>query len=388
VRERYPEDDDAIAFHAIVHVAASPKDDLEYPFNREAGALMAALFARRPRHPGGIHYLIHAYDNPPLAAKALEAARAYDAIAPEVPHALHMPTHIFTRLGLWPDSARWNIRSREAARNLLVDGGVYGEFAHASDYMIYAYLQAGLDADARAAKQALFEVEKFQDFFVSAYGLAAVPARIEMELGNWEKAAQLAARVPGYLSWDKYPSCEAIVHFARGVGAARSGQLDLARAAVARLGEIAHTLEEGGDLYWSRQTRVQKGAVAAWIAHSEGRTEHALSLMQQSADAEDALDKHPVTPGAVIPARELYADMLIAEGRWQQALEAYTDTLRLSPNRFNSLAGAGWVAERLGAEASARRFYGRLLEIAAAGDTIRPGLARARAYLSGQGRAE
>jgi tetratricopeptide (TPR) repeat protein len=381
VFRRYPDDDDARAFAAVVHIAAAPKDDLEYAFNREAGAQMAELFARRPRHPGAIHYLIHAYDNPPMAEKALEAARAYDAIAPDVPHALHMPTHIFTRLGLWQDSARWNIRSREAARNLLVDGGVYGEFAHASDYMTYAYLQAGRDDDAQEAKRALFAVERFQDSFVSAYGLAAVPARIELELGNWEQASRLKARVPSHLSWDKYPSCEAIVHFARGLGAARSGQLELAREATERLDLLTEKLQVSGEPYWAKQTRAQKSTVEAWIAHSEGQKQEALVLMQQAAASEDALDKHPVTPGAVLPARELYAEMLAGEGRWREALEAYAETLRLSPNRFNSLAGAAWAAHQLGDTDQARRYYGRLREVAATGDTGRPGLARMRDFL-------
>ncbi len=377
VRNQYPDDDDAQAFFAVVHIAASPKDDLEYRFNREAGGEMEKLFARRPRHPGAIHYLIHAYDNPPLAKEALDAARAYDAIAPEVPHALHMPTHIFTRLGLWLDSVRWNIRSREAARNLLGDGSV----AHASDYMTYAYLQAGRDADALKAKEELFEVEKFDDNFVGAYGVAAVPARIEMELGNWQEAARLSPRVPSSLAWDKYPSCEAIVHFARGIGAARSDREDDARASVERLGHIAQVLEDRGSPYWARQTRLQRTAVEAWIAHSEGRIEEALGLMQEAAVAEDGLDKHPVTPGAVLPARELYADMLAEEQRWDEALAAYEATLRISPNRFNSLAGAGWVAERAGKAAEAREYYGRLLEVAGKGDTVRSGLARARSFL-------
>jgi tetratricopeptide (TPR) repeat protein len=377
VRNRYPDDDDALAFYAVVHIAAAPKDDMEYRFNREAGGQMEKLFARRPRHPGAVHYLIHAYDNPPMAEKALGAARAYDAIAPEVPHALHMPTHIFTRLGLWSDSMRWNIRSREAGRNLRLARAI----AHSSDYLTYAYLQAGRDGDARTAKEELVEVEKFGDDFVSAYALAAVPARIEMELGNWQQAARLQPRVPSNLSWAKYPSCEAIVHFARGIGAARSNQRENARAAAAHLGRIARALEEGGSPYWSRQVRMQATSVEAWIAHAEGRTEEALGSMKEAAIADDGLDKHPVTPGAILPARELYADMLAEEQRWDEALSAYEATLRVSPHRFNSLAGAGWVAERMGNTAQARVHYGRLLEVAGSGDTVRPGLARARSFL-------
>ena len=384
VRERYPNDDEALALAAVVHLAASPKDDLEYRFNRESGAQLESLRARRPRHPGATHYLIHAYDNPPLAEQALAAARSYDSIAPEVPHALHMPSHIFTRLGLWIESVGWNIRSREAARKLLVDGAIYSEFAHASDYMSYAYLQAGQDADARRVRQVLFEAPRIQDGFVAAYAYAAVSARIEMELGDWKGAAAITPRRPSTISWDKYPSCEAIVHFARGIGAARSGQLEGARASAARLDRLARILEAEGLPYWTKQTVVQKQAVEAWIQSAEGRTQEALIAMKEAADTEDALDKHPVTPGAVLPSRELYADMLLSEDRFDEALAAYEATLRISPNRFNSLAGAGRAAEGAGRRADARRYFTRLLEVADNGDTSRSGLARARAVLSPQ----
>ena len=382
VRERYPNDDEALALAAVVHIAASPKDDLEYRFNRESGAQLESLRVRRPRHPGATHYLIHAYDNPPLAEQALAAARSYDAIAPEVPHALHMPTHIFTRLGLWVESVSWNIRSREAARKLLVDGAIYSEFAHASDYMSYAYLQAGQDAGARRAREALFEATRIQDGFVAAYAYAAVSARIELELGDWKRAAEITPRRPNHISWDAYPACEAIVHFAKGIGAARSGQLEAARAAVARLDRLARVLESEGLPYWMKQTLVQKQAVEAWILHAEGRPQEALIAMKNAADAEDALDKHPVTPGAVLPSRELYADMLLGAGRFEEALVAYEEALLISPNRFNSLSGAGMAAAGAGRSSDARRHFGRLLEIAGDGDTSRPGLARARDMLS------
>ncbi len=382
VRERYPDDDEALAIAAVVHIAAAPKEDLTYRFNRESGVQLESLRARRPRHPGAVHYLIHAYDNPPLAEQALAAARSYDAIAPEVPHALHMPTHIFTRLGLWVESVSWNVRSREAARKLIVDGAIYSEFAHASDYMTYAYLQAGQDADARRAREVLFEAPRIQDGFVSAYAYAAVSARVEMELGEWKQAAEIQPRNPSNISWDAYPSCEALVHFARGIGAARSGQSEAARASVARLDQLVGALQAEGLPYWIKQTRVQKQAVESWMLLSEGQRTKALAGMKQAADLEDALDKHPVTPGAVLPARELYADMLLSAGRFEEALAAYEETLRISPNRFNSLAGAGIAAEGAGRERDARRHFERLLEIAGDGGTNRPGLARARSMLS------
>ena len=380
--ERYPNDDDALALAALLHIAASPKDDLEYHFNRESGALLESLRARRPRHPGAVHYLIHAYDNPPLATRALAAARSYGSIAPDVPHALHMPSHIFTRLGLWVESVEWNIRSREASRGLVVDGAIYKEFAHASDYMTYAYLQAGQDMDAREASEVLTEAPRIQDDFVSAYAYAAVPARIEMERADWKRAAGLDPRQPSHISWDTFPSCEAISHFAKGIGAARSGQLGIARAAVARLDYLVRELEANGLAYWAKQTVVQKQAVEAWVQLAEGRTQPALISMQAAADAEDALDKHPVTPGAVLPARDLYADMLFEVGKFDEALAAYETTLEFSPNRFYSLAGAGMSAEKAGRPADAGRHYARLVEIAGNGDASRTGLAQARAVLS------
>ncbi len=380
--ERYPNDDEALALAALLHIAASPKDDLEYHFNREAGAHLESLRARRPRHPGAVHYLIHAYDNPPLATRALVAARSYGSIAPDVPHALHMPSHIFTRLGLWVESVEWNIRSREASRDLVVNGAIYKEFAHASDYMTYAYLQAGRDVDAREASEVLTEAPRIQDDFVSAYAYAAVPARIEMERADWKRAAGLDPRQPSHISWDTFPSCEAISHFAKGIGAARSGQLGIAHAAVARLEYLVRELEANGLAYWARQTVVQKQAVEAWVQLAEGRTQPALISMQVAADAEDGLDKHPVTPGAVLPARDLYADMLFEVGKFDEALAAYETTLELSPNRFYSLAGAGMSAEKAGRPADAARHYARLVEIAGGGDTSRTGLARAHAVLS------
>ena len=381
VREKFPEDDEALALAAVIHIAAASKEDLEYRFNRDAGERLESLRVRRPRHPGAVHYLIHAYDSPPLAERALVAARSYDQIAPEVPHALHMPTHIFTRLGLWTESVRWNIRSREAARKLVVDGLIYNEFGHASDYMSYAYLQAGQDAAALETRETLFSAGRIMENFATAYAYAAVAVRIEMERGDWARAAEIAPRQPANFPWDQFEACESIVHFAIGTGAARTGQLDLARASVARLDEIANALEIDGLTYWSKQTNIQKTAVAAWLAFAEGDKQKALSLMGAAAEQEDMLDKSPVTPGAVLPARELFADMLALEAQWPEALAAYRATLRISPNRFNALAGAARAAEKMGNEAAARQYYKRLLEIAGDGKTKRPGLDRARAYL-------
>ena len=377
--EKYPTDDEALAFAALLHIAAAPKDDLEFRMNRDAGSHLEALIERRPKHPGGIHYLIHAYDNAPLAERALGAARSYGAIAPEVPHALHMPSHIFTRRGLWPESVAWNIRARAASRNVPVDGGLYGGFGHSSDYMTYAYLQQGKDDEAREVRDVLFSVE-LENHFGNAYALAAIPARIALELGDWKRAAALEVRNQKSLLWDDHPAYLGITHFARGIGLARNGQLEEVEQSARALGEISERLKEGSP-YWAKQVAIQKSAVEAWGAYAARRLGEAFTLMQRAADAEDALDKHPVTPGPVLPAHELYADMLSLEGRWAEALAAYETTLRTSPNRFNSLAGAGVSAERLGDADKARVLYGQLLMVAGDGNTTRSGLARAREYL-------
>jgi tetratricopeptide (TPR) repeat protein len=381
VTDVFPHDNEASALYALVHVAASPKEDLTYAYNREAGVILEKLLARQPTHPGALHYGIHAYDNPPLARKALEMARTYGQVAPEIPHALHMPTHIFTRLGYWQESITWNRHAREAARSIRVEGGIYGEFAHASDYMTYAFLQLGQDAKALAAQQELLKPEHFHDHFASAYALAAVPARIVLERAQWEAAATLRARQPETFPWEKYPWCEAISHFARGVGAARSGNLSAAQDSIRILGGIAEQAAQADLNYWMQQVKVQQVTIQAWRAYAENRTEEALRTMTEAAELEDSLDKHPITPGAVLPARELLGDMLMEVGRYGDALKAYEATLRISPNRFNSLAGAGRAAERAGMSAEATTYYKQLLAQASEGDTRRPGVTYARTFL-------
>ncbi|MEE8290810.1 MAG: hypothetical protein V3R80_04970 [Candidatus Tectomicrobia bacterium] len=308
-------------------------------------------------------------------------ARAYGQVAPKVPHALHMPTHIFTRVGYWDESITWNRRAREAAQSIKIGGGVYSEFAHASDYLTYAFLQLGQDAKALAAHHALFQPASFQDNFPSAYALAAVPARLVLERAQWEAAATLPVRQPETFPWEKYPQCEAIIHFARGVGAARSGNLPAAQDSIRMLEGIAEQAAQADLSYWAQQVKVQQLTIQAWLTYAENRREEALRLMTEAAALEDSLDKHPVTPGAVLPARELLGDMLMEVGRYGDALAAYEAMLRISPNRFNSLASAGRAAERAGLSPEATTYYTRLLKLAGESDTVRPGLTYAKAFL-------
>ncbi len=332
---RYPEDLDAVAFYALSMLTVASKSDLEFTQNRVAGKLLAAILAQSPNHPGAIHYSIHAYDNTVLAGLGVDSARAYDKIAPEVPHALHMPSHIFVRLGLWDDVVQWNLRSAKAALKYPTKDATSLHYVHAMDYLIYGYLQRGnFDEAVRAATQ-IPSKYPIQNTFPAAYALAAIPARIVLEQGLWQQASDLTVREPEYISWQKFPQVEAMTHFARGIGAARSGQLGAAQKSLEQLDALyAKTQDKGAG--WLPFVDAQRLAVKAWIAFEEEALDTALSLMRKAADREDATDKNPVTPGAVIPARELLADMLVLSHRPQQAMVEYQASLALNPNRLYS----------------------------------------------------
>lgn len=374
----YPDDIDAAAFYALGRLATAPKADKTFAAQQEAGALLEALHQRAPEHPGLFHYIIHAYDNPALADRAIEVARGYDRLAPEVPHALHMPSHIFIRRGYWADAIDWNARSAAAALKQPVGGHTSMHYAHALDYLAYAHLQRGEDRAAAEVAAALAEVTDFQPGLATAYALAAVPARYVLERQAWHAAAQLPAETPAYFPWQKFPGAAAITVFARGLGAARSGDIAAAKAAHAVLNDLHAALVASGETYWAVLADAQRKAVAAWIAQSAGDAAAAARLMRQAADTEDSVDKHPVTPGAVLPARELLGDLLLLQGHPADALAAYEATLAVAPDRFNSLWGAARAAEAAGESKKANRYYARLLEVAAPGDADRPALRQAR----------
>ncbi|WP_026236240.1 hypothetical protein [Pontibacter roseus] len=378
LHEAFPEDAEATTFFALAQLATAPKTDKTYAKQKAAGELLENLNAKNPDHPGLFHYIIHAYDNPSLASRAVKVAREYERIAPDVPHALHMPSHIFVRLGQWPDAVDWNIRSAEAAMRQSAKEEMSTHYAHALDYMAYGYLQQGQDKKAQDVVAQMLEVPKYQPTFATAYALAATPARNALERGKWAEAAQLPVRSPENFPWEKYPGAEALTHFARGIGGARSGNTAVAEESIAALGKLQTQLTNSSDTYWAAQAEAQQKAVEAWLEYQRGDKNKALTLMRESADKEDALDKHPVTPGAILPARELLGDMLLLAKKPQEAEVAYEASLQVSPNRLNSLYGAARAAEMAKDRQKAMNYYSALVKNSAKADSDRESILYAR----------
>jgi hypothetical protein len=369
---RYPDDDEAQIFYAItLNVAASPADKT-YANQLKGAAILEPIFRRQPRHPGVAHYLIHLYDYPAIAAKGLPAALAYAKIAPNAPHAQHMPSHIFTRVGYWPESIAANIASVKAAKA----DKEYGEQLHGQDYMVYAYLQLAQDRKARAVVDDIEAAKVGPDAFGGAFALAAAPARYMVERGDWLGAANLELRPC------KFPHVMALTHFARALGAARSGHPDAAKIDVAKLADMRDKLRQARNDYWAAQVDVQWQVAYAWTLAAEGRSDDALNAMSAAVAAEDKTEKAPVTPGPLAPARELYGFMLLDRGRPAEALAQFAATMAKEPNRFNGYLGAAKAAQALGDKAQAKADYERLVALASAADDDRPALADAKAFLA------
>jgi tetratricopeptide (TPR) repeat protein len=339
---RWPTDEEARIFHALALIALGQLDagDSTYTRQRRAARILEPLFRRHPDHPGLAHYLIHAYDSPPLAHEGERAADRYAAIAPSVPHAQHMPSHIYTRIGAWDKAIASNLRSEDAARRFeasQLSGALWDQDAHALDYLAYAYLQLGRTAEVReiAARVAQVPATFPPNSLITDYALAAIPARLALERDDWQAAASLQVRPS-----PAWRGTEGITHFARALGAARLGHSDAARAEVDTLGALERSLAAMGGLqaYWSTQVRVQRLAAGAWVDLLAGDTSAALRGAAMAADLEDGLEKHPVTPGAVLPARELYGDLLAAVGRRSEAMAAYQQTLDRQPGRARTAA--------------------------------------------------
>jgi hypothetical protein len=371
--QRYPDDDEAQIHYALaLNVGASPADKT-YANQLKGAAILEKIWKRQPDHPGVAHYLIHLYDTPALAEKGLEAARRYAKIAPAAAHAQHMPSHIFTRLGYWKDSIESNIESARVAK---ADKDLHEEL-HASDYLVYAYLQLGEDTKARAVINSMNTVTGFAETVLPGpYALAASPARYAMERGDWKQAAELRVR-PSQLA-----QVEAITHLARALGAARSGNPEAAKPDIAKLAELRDKLRAAKDAYWSGQVDIQWQVANAWVLHAEGKHEEALKAMSAAADAEDKTEKHPVTPGVPIPARELYGTVLLDRGMAKEALAAFEATLKKEPNRLGATIGAAKSAEQVGDTAKARQYYAKVIELAADADVDRPEANEARAFLA------
>jgi tetratricopeptide (TPR) repeat protein len=368
VAKRNPDDHESQIFHAlaILGVAYNSPPDKTYARQKEAAEILNRMLALEPEHPGIAHYMIHSFDYPDLAALALPAARAYAKIAPSAPHALHMPSHIFTRLGMWKESIDSNLASARTAQEWIAQtqaGATAFDALHATDYLEYAYLQTGQDAKARELVDGVAKVTSFDvPQFAAGYALAAVPARNALERRDWKEAAALTPQ-PATFPWAKYPYAKAIVYFARGVGAARAGNLVSARQAVTALAEIEASLKGQKGFDWATQVEVQRRAAAGWLARAEKKDAEALALLRSAADLEDSTDKHPVTPGSILPAREQLADLLSELGQPATALAEYEASLRSAPARLNSYQGAAEAAERAGKKQEAMAFRERLVAL-------------------------
>jgi len=371
-------DMEARIFWALAIAQTALPTDKTFAQNLKAAEILEPLYKRNPNHPGLAHYIIHAYDVPALAAKALPAARAYADIAPSVPHALHMPSHTFTRVGEWKESVATNIRSAAEAEK---SGTGLGEGLHARDYMTYAYLQMGMDTQAKGVlENARMVADKAAAAPAAAdaggantFALAAIPARYAMERSQWAEATMLKP-YPA----PNTPYTEAITHFARAVGFARSGKPAEAAADIARLTALRDREIEMKDAYWTEQVDLQRRGAEAWVMFAEGKKTEAIAAMSAVADAEDKTDKAAVTPGPLAPAREMYGFMLLEAGRAKEALVAFEAVSKKEPNRFLALYGAGKAAEATKQKTKAKGYYRQIVAICADAGTERPELQYAR----------
>jgi tetratricopeptide (TPR) repeat protein len=364
LHRRYPRDREAAIFYALALNGAAPADDKNLTNRTKAAQILYRIWPREPDHPGIAHYLIHSYDYPSLARLALPAARRYARVAPSSPHALHMPSHIFTRLGMWPDSVQSNLASAATAKEEVAKvkpGAASKDQLHAMDYLMYAYLQGAQDDKAKSIlDEALAYSEADQPVFQVAYAWAAIPARFALERRRWKEAASLALH-PAKFPWDRFRYAEANIYFARAIGAARNGEAAVARQEIEKLASIQAALSGTKTGYdWAKQVQIQHQAAAAWLAQAEGKAGEATALLRAAAELEDSTDKHPVTPGAVLPAREMLGDLLLELKRPAEALKEYEAVLRTAPNRFNSLYGAAQSAELAGNRQKARAYYKKL----------------------------
>jgi len=391
LHQRYPSDSEAGVFYALSLIATGMmSQDKNYAREKEAAQILNRVLAREPQHPGVSHYLIHSYDYPALARLALPAARSYAKIAPASAHAQHMPSHIFTRLGLWQEGIRSNLDAEASAKAFAVRNhlsGVWDEQFHAMDYLAYAYLQGAQDKRARGVLDALKQIRKAEpESFKVAYAVAAIPARYALERRRWDEAAKLELPALGGFPWQSFRWAEAHIYFARTIGAARSGDIESATREVNKLAAIRQELEATqtkGDYDWARQVEIERMVASAWLAHAEHREEESLRLMRAAADLDDATDKHPVTPGAILPAREQLGELLVELKQPAGALKEFEMSLAQAPNRFNGLYGAARAARLAGDQKSARSYYGKLLAVARNGDGSRPEVDEAKAFLAG-----
>ena len=382
---RYPDDREVGVFYALALNATALPSDKTYAKQKKAANILQRVFAVQPSHPGAAHYLIHSYNSASLADLGLPAAICYAGIAPAVPHALHMPSHIFTRVGQWQNSILSNRASAEAgqkyAANVFGPGVVWDQSLHAMDYLEYAYLQTGQDTEAKRVLDQLLSYQKATpSSLAAAYAIAAIPARYAVERQSWPEAAALSSP-PIVFPWDQFPSTAPMITYARALGAAHTGDLAGAHAEIDKLQSARDALIQAKNTYWAGQVDVEVQSAAAVLALARGRNDEALALMRSAADLEDASDKHPVTPGSIVPARELFGDMLLQVNQPAQALVEYERSLNSAPNRLHGLAGAAAAAAQAGDAAKAKLYREKLVQLGAP-DSDRPELLAAKRSLT------
>ncbi|MGC2197131.1 MAG: hypothetical protein WA628_20810 [Terriglobales bacterium] len=375
----YPDDIEAAIFHALTLDIAASTTDKTFANQRKCGQILEPIFEKLPNHPGVAHYIIHCYDNPLLAQQGLKAARAYARIAPASAHANHMPSHIFTRVGSWEESVQSNKRSEAlaaAAEQTSKDGEARDQRLHAMDYMEYAYLQSGRVSDAKAVVAEMNGLASVAALTpIGEYALAAIPARYALELGKWDEASGLVARKQAV------PWVQAITWMALGVGAARSGNLKRTAEAEQMLEYLRDSTAKLSNNYWFKQVQVQLEEVQAWMAEQRGEGTKAVTLITGAADLEESMDKSPVTPGAIVPAREMLGQLLLEQKRPQQALEAYEAVLQVAPKRFNALYGAATAADATGNTVVAHRYFRELIDTSVAEERPEIGTAKRKLAL-------
>ena len=373
----YPQDDEAAIFHAPTLAITAPKTDKTFANQRKCGEILEPIFAREPHHPGVAHYIIHCYDNPVLAGQGLGAACMYAKIAPASAHANHMPSHLFTRVGAWDESISSNLKSAELAAVAEADsnnGEARDQRLHAMDYLEYADLQSGRVGKAKAVLDDMNALPAVSGLTLTGnYGAAAIPARYAIELGSWEQAAQLR------VAEDSVPWAQAITWTAIGIGSVRSKNLEKAAQAEQKLAGLRDSIAKQNNSYWSNQVEVERREVAAWIAQQNGKSEDDLKLARSAAELDESMDKAAVTPGAVTPAREMLAELLMIGHQPRESLVEYQTVLKIAPNRFNALYGAAKAAEASGDASTASGYFRKLTEVAV-GDE-RPELKMARQKL-------
>ena len=393
VYQANPSDREAGVFYALTLIATGAmSNDKTYAREKEAAKILNGVLRREPQHPGVAHYLIHSYDYPALARLALPAARSYAKIAPASAHAQHMPSHIFIRLGLWQEAIKSNLDARASAKAFAKRNhlrGAWDEQLHAMDYLAYAYLQAAQDKQALAVFDELNSIRQVDPpSFKVAYSASAIPARYALERRQWKDASNLPVRAGGMeqFPWSNFRWAEAHIHFARAIGAIHIGDIAAATKEVEELTSIHASLAgKKTDYDWAKQVEIQRQVASAWLAFAQGKKDEALSLMRAAADLDDATDKHPVTPGQLLPAREQLGELLLDLNQASSALKEFETSLQSAPNRFNGLYGAARAAKIAGDQNRARSYYEKLLAISRASDTSRPELIEAKAFLANSG---